>query len=71
MDREIVTVCKLEGQWGLWLPGCQEHVTQYYGQQIGSKAHALAVVGTIKAAYYTEYRSPLLWQVEVVDEAAS
>ena len=67
MSVEIVTVCKLNGQWGLWLPGCREHVTRYYGKTIISKVHALYIAEVVMAAYQTEYGEPLPWQVEVIE----
>ena len=66
--REIVTVCQLDGQWGLYLPGCREHVTSYCTRDLsGSKQAVLDAIEQIKAYWYTDYGCELPWDVQVIE----
>jgi len=72
-QTEIVTVCKLNGQWGLWLPGCQEHVTQYHPSSLhrplllNSKQAVLDAVEHIRENWRADYGEDLPWRVEVIE----
>lgn len=76
MTREIVTVCQINGQWGLWLPGCGEHITSYWPRQEGrklkpkrldSKQAVLNAIESIRSEWRKEYGDELPWHVEVLD----
>ena len=71
MNREIVTVCQLNDQWGLWLPGCKEHVTSWCGNALlpswpkfPSCGAVLEAIKHIKALYRRDYDDELPWTVQ-------
>jgi len=66
-SREVVTVCQLNDQWGLWLPGCKEHITNYRTKDLSSKQSVLDAIEQIKAYWYADYGDELPWAVQVIE----